>query len=74
MKNLAIVGYPRTGSAKAVRSAPTQIREMCDRKLLRPRSKGRAAYVFALSVVIWLIPHVGFTSELRRASALNFVA
>ena len=63
MKNLAIVGYLRTRSAKAVRSASTQIREMCDRKLLRPRSQGRAACVFALSVVIWLIPHVGLASE-----------
>ena len=63
MKKLAIVGYPRTGSARAVRSAPTQTREMCDRKLLRPRSQGRAACVFALSVVVWLIPHVGLASE-----------
>jgi len=53
MKDLAIVRYPRGGSAKAVKSALN----------LYFRSRARAACVLALSIVIWLIPRVGIASE-----------
>jgi hypothetical protein len=63
MMDLAIVRYPRTGSAKAVYSALNQICEMSGGKLLCSRSPSRAACAFALYVVIWLIPGVGIASE-----------
>jgi len=53
MKDLAIVRYPRGGSAKAVKSALN----------LYIHSRASAARVLALSIVIWLIPAVGSASE-----------
>src|ERR1700722_15277803 len=53
MKDLAIVRYPHRGSAKAVKSAL----KLCF------HSRASAACVFALSIVIWLIPPVGRASE-----------
>ena len=53
MKYLAIVRYPHGGSAKAVKSA----------RNLYFRNRASAACVFALSIVIWLIPRVGIASE-----------
>ena len=53
MKDLAVVRYPRAGSAWAVKSAH-------DRRF---RSRTTVAYVFALSVAILLIPPVGIASE-----------
>ena len=53
MKDLAVVCYPRAGSAWAVKSAHNR----CF------RSRTTAAYVFALSVAILLIPRVGIASE-----------
>jgi RND family efflux transporter MFP subunit len=53
MKYLAIVRYPNGGSAKAVKSA----------RNLYFRNRASAACVFALSIVIWLIPRVGIASE-----------
>jgi hypothetical protein len=59
MMNLAIVRYPRTGSAKFVYSALKPARETSGVN----RSPSRAACTFALYVVIWLIPGVGIASE-----------
>jgi membrane fusion protein (multidrug efflux system) len=53
MKDLAIVRYPHRGSAKAVKNALN----LCF------HSRARASCVFALSIVIWLIPRVGIASE-----------
>jgi membrane fusion protein (multidrug efflux system) len=53
MKDLTTVGHPRRGSAKAVKSALN----------LYFHSRASAACVFALSIVIWLIPRVGIASE-----------
>jgi multidrug efflux pump subunit AcrA (membrane-fusion protein) len=53
MKDLAIVRYPHRGSAKAVKSGLN----------LYFHSRARASCVFALSIVIWLIPRVGRASE-----------
>src|SRR5580692_4792648 len=53
MKDLAIVHYPRRGSAKAINSALN----------LYFRNRARAARVLALSIVIWLIPRIGIASE-----------
>jgi membrane fusion protein, multidrug efflux system len=53
MKDLAIVHYPRRGSAKAIKSALN----------LYFHSRAGAACVLALSIVIWLIPRVGIASE-----------
>jgi multidrug efflux pump subunit AcrA (membrane-fusion protein) len=50
MKDLATVRYP-WGSTKAVKSA------------LNLESRASAACVFALSIVIWLIPRVGIASQ-----------
>jgi membrane fusion protein, multidrug efflux system len=63
MIDLAIVRYPRTGSAKAVYSALNLICEMSGGKLLCCRSPSRVACAFSLFVVIWLIPRVGIASE-----------
>ena len=53
MKDLAILRYPDGVSAKAVKSALS----------LHFHSRANAACVFALSIVIWLIPRVGIASE-----------
>ena len=53
MKDLAIVRYSHGGSAKAVKSALN----------LYFRNRASTACVFALSIVIWLIPRVGIASE-----------
>ena len=53
MKDLTIVRYPHRGSAKAVKSALN----------LYFRNRASTACVFALSIVIWLIPRVGIASE-----------
>jgi RND family efflux transporter MFP subunit len=53
MKDLAIVHYPRRGSATAIECALN----------LYFNSRARAARVLALSIVIWLIPPVGIASE-----------
>jgi multidrug efflux pump subunit AcrA (membrane-fusion protein) len=53
MKDLAIIRYPDGVSAKAVKSALS----------LYFHSRANAACVFALSIVIWLIPRVGIASE-----------
>jgi RND family efflux transporter MFP subunit len=53
MKDLAIVRYPHRENAKAVKSALN----------LHFQSQARPACVFALSIVIWLIPRVGIASE-----------
>ena len=53
MKDLAIVHYPRRGSAKAIKSALN----------LYFHSRAGAARVLALSIVIWSIPPVGIASE-----------
>ena len=53
MKDLAIVRYPDPGSSKAVKSALN----------LYFHSRARASCVFALSIVIWLIPRIGIASE-----------
>ena len=53
MKDLAIVRYSHGGSAKVVKSALN----------LYFHSRARASCVFALSIVIWLIPRVGIASE-----------
>ena len=53
MKDLTIVRYPHRGSATAVKSALN----------LYFHSRTRASCVFALSIVIWLIPRVGIASE-----------
>jgi hypothetical protein len=53
MKDLTVVRYPHRGSAKAVKSALN----------LHFHSRARASCVFALSIVIWLIPRVGIASE-----------
>ena len=71
MMDLAIVRYPRTGSAKAVYSALNQICEMSGGKLLCSRSPSRAACAFALYVVIWLIPGVGIASEVLDGSTVS---
>ena len=74
MMDLAIVRYPRTGSAKAVYSALNQICEMSGGKLLCSRSPSRAACAFALYVVIWLIPGVGIASEVLEQRFDGIVA
>jgi RND family efflux transporter MFP subunit len=53
MSAKAIVRYSHRGSAKAVTSALN----------LYFHSRARASSVFALSIVIWLIPRVGIASE-----------
>ena len=53
MKDLAILRYPDGVSAKAVKSALS----------LHFHSRANAACVFALSIVIWLIPRIGIASE-----------
>ena len=53
MKDLAIVRYPRRGSAKAIKSALN----------LYFHSRARAARILALSIVICLIPPFGSASE-----------
>ena len=53
MKDLAIVRYPHRESAKAVKSALN----------LYFHSRARASCVFALSIVIWLLPRAGIASE-----------
>jgi multidrug efflux pump subunit AcrA (membrane-fusion protein) len=53
MKVLAIVRYPHRGSAKAVKSALN----------LYFHNRASAACVFALSIVIWLIPRAAIASE-----------
>lgn len=53
MKDLAIVRGPRIGSAKAIKGAFN----------LGFHNRMRAAFVFMLSVVIWLIPRHGIASE-----------
>jgi membrane fusion protein, multidrug efflux system len=58
--DLAIVRYPRTGSAKAVYSALKQAL--------------MAACAFALYVVIWLIPGVGIASEVLEQKFDGVVA
>ncbi len=53
MKDLAMVRYAHEGSAEAVKSPLNRYFH----------SGARAAYVFALSIAIWLIPRVGIASE-----------
>jgi multidrug efflux pump subunit AcrA (membrane-fusion protein) len=53
MKDLAIVRYRSRASSKAVKSALN----------LYFHSRARPACVFALCIVIWLIPRVGNASE-----------
>jgi multidrug resistance efflux pump len=53
MKDLTIVRYPHPGRAEAVKSAFN----LCF------HSRTRAACIFILSVLIWLIPRHGITSE-----------
>jgi RND family efflux transporter MFP subunit len=53
MKDLAVVRYPNGGSAKAVKCALN----------LYFHSRARSAWLFALSIVIWLMPRVGIASE-----------
>ena len=55
MKDLAIVRYPRRGSAKAIKSALN----------LYFHSRARAARILALSIVICLIPPFGSALEPR---------
>ena len=53
MKDLTIVRYPHKGGANAIKGALN----------LYFHSRARAACVFALSIVIWLIPRLGIASE-----------
>ena len=53
MKDFAIVRYPCRGSAQAIKSALN----FCF------HCRARADWVFALSIVIWLISHVAIASE-----------
>jgi len=53
MKDLAMVRYSHTATAKAVKSELG----------LSFHSRTRAACVFALSVILWLIPRLGIASE-----------
>ena len=53
MKDLAFVLYPHRGSAKAITRALN----------LYVPGRARAACVFALSIVIWLVLRVGIAAE-----------
>jgi membrane fusion protein, multidrug efflux system len=70
MMDLAIVRYPRRGSAKAVYSALNQICAMSGGN----RIPSMAACAFALYVVIWLIPGVGIASEILEQKFDGIVA
>jgi membrane fusion protein, multidrug efflux system len=70
MMYLAIVRYPRSGSAKAVYSALNQICAMSGGN----RIPSMAACAFALYVVIWLIPGVGIASEILEQKFDGIVA